>query len=324
MLSRRQFAASALALAASGGRAGAESTWPPKTIRFVIPFPPAGANDVIGRIMADKLAKALNVTVVVDNRPGAGGTIGAAAVSKMEPDGSAIMVGYIGNLGYAPTIYEKLPYDPVNSFEPISLVAKVPNVLVVNPSLPIKSVEDLVHYSTNNPGKMAYSSGGNGTAAHIGMAYLCKMARLQMIHVPYRGTAPSLMDLIAGRVQVTMAGWPGIGPFVKSGQLRAIGVSALNRVPFAPEIPAIAETLQGFDAVQWYGILAPARTPAPIVDRLNAEIASILKTPELLSYLTNEGALPTGSSPQEFRAYIRSEIDRWKEAIIAAGIEKVT
>jgi len=306
-------------------RSFAADAWPSRLIRFVIPFPPAGANDVIGRIMADKLSKALGVTVVVENKPGAGGTIGAAAVAKADPDGYTIMIGYIGNLGYAPTIYGNLPYDPVTSFEPVSLVAKVPNVLVVNPSLPIHNVAELIAYTKANPGKMTYSSGGNGTAAHIGMAYLCHETGISMVHVPYRGTAPSITDLISGQVQVTMTGWPGAGPFVKSGQLRAIGMSSLVRVPYAPEIPTIAESgVPGFEAVQWYGIVAPAKTPEPIVARLNREIAGMLNAPDLASYLTNEGALATRSTPEEFRAYMKSEIARWRQVINDAGIPRAS
>ena len=279
MITRRDFNLAALAAGGSmlAPAAMAQDNWPSRLIRFVVPFPPGGANDVIGRVMADKLSKALGATVVVENKPGAGGTIGAAAVAKSDPDGYTIMIGYIGNLGYAPTIYSNLPYDPATSFAPVSLVAKVPNILVVNPTLPIYSVKDLIEYAKSRPGKMAYSSGGNGTAAHIGMAYLCHAAGLSMVHVPYRGTAPSITDLISGQVQVTMTGWPGAGPFVKSGQLRAIGVSSSMRVPYAPDVPTIAEFgLPGFEAVQWYGIVAPAKTPAPIVERLNKEIGNML------------------------------------------------
>jgi tripartite-type tricarboxylate transporter receptor subunit TctC len=266
--------------------APAQDNWPSRLIRFVVPFPPAGANDVIGRVIADKLSKALGVTVVVENKPGAGGTIGAATVAKAEPDGYTIMIGYIGNRGYAPTIYSNLPYDPPTSFAPISLIAKVPNILVVNPSLPVRNVRELIDYTKANPAKMAYSSGGNGTAAHIGMAYLCHETGMKMVHVPYRGTAPSVTDLISGQVQVTMSGWPGTSPFVKSGQLRAIGVSSTVRVPYAPDIPTIAESgVPGFDAVQWYGIVAPAKTPDPILGRLNREISAVLNAPELISHL---------------------------------------
>src|SRR5262249_24925565 len=243
MTTRRQLSFSMLAAGGSllAPRAFAADTWPSRPIHFVVPFSPAGSNDVIGRVMADKLSKTLCVTVVVASKPGARGTPRAAAVTKPDPAGYPVMIGYIGNLGYAPTIYGNLPYDPVTGFEPVSLVAKVPNVLVVNPLLPIHNVAELIAYTKANPGKMAYSSGGNGTAAHIGMAYLCHETGLSMVHVPYRGTAPSITDLISGQVQVTMTGWPGAGPFVKSGQLRAIGVSSLVRVPYAPEIPTIAE-----------------------------------------------------------------------------------
>jgi tripartite-type tricarboxylate transporter receptor subunit TctC len=327
MITRRNFNLATLALGGSAlaPAAFAQDQWPSRLIRFVIPFPPAGANDVIGRVMADKLSKALGATVVVENKAGAGGTIGAAQVAKAEPDGYTIMIGYIGNLGYAPTIYGNLPYDPVTSFEPVSMVAKVPNVLVVNPSLPIHSVKELVAYSKAHPDKMAYSSGGNGTAAHIGMAYLCHETGMKMVHVPYRGTAPSVTDLISGQVQVTMTGWPGAGPHVKAGKLRAIGMSSLIRVPYAPEIPTIAESgVPGFEAVQWYGIVAPAKTPEPIVTRLNREIAGMLNSPDLASYLTNEGALAMRSSPEEFRAYMKSEIARWRKVITDAGIPRAS
>ncbi len=327
MITRRAFNCAALAL--GGGLVGrpaiAQERWPSRLIRFVIPFPPAGANDVIGRVIADKLSKSLGVTVVVENKPGAGGTIGAATVAKAEPDGYTIMIGYIGNLGYAPTIYSNLSYDPPASFAPISLIAKVPNILVVNPKLAIFSVKDLIDYTNANPGKMAYSSGGNGTAAHIGMAYLCHATGMKMVHVPYRGTAPSVTDLISGQVQVTMSGWPGTGPFVKSGQLRAIGVSSATRVPYAPDIPTIAEAgVPHFEAVQWYGIVAPAKTPESIVDRLNHEISAVLSTPELTGHLANEGALVATSTPDEFRQYIKSEITRWRKIITDAGVERAS
>jgi tripartite-type tricarboxylate transporter receptor subunit TctC len=332
MITRRAFNAGALGLGGSalGGSvlarpALAQDKWPSRLIRFVVPFPPGGANDVLGRVMADKLSKALGATVVVENKPGAGGTIGAAAVAKADPDGYTIMIGYIGNLGYAPTIYGNLPYDPLTSFAPISFIAKVPAILVVNPKLPIHSVKEFVEYSKANPTKMAYSSGGNGTAAHIGMAYLCHETGLKMVHVPYRGTAPSVTDLIAGQVQVTMSAWPGTGPFIKTGQLRAIGVSSATRVSYAPEIPTIAESgVPGFEAVQWYGIVAPAQTPVPIVDRLNHEIAEMLRSPDLLKYLNNEGALAESSTPQQLHDYIKNEIVRWRKIIADAGIERAS
>lgn len=324
MITRRCFNSAGLAVAGLtlAPSLHAQDAWPSRLIRLVVPFPPGGANDVIGRVMADKFAKALDTTVIVENKPGAGGTIGAASVAKAEPDGYTIMIGYIGNLGYAPSIYASLPYDPLASFTPISLIAKVPNILVVNPALPIRSVKELIEYARANPGKMNYSSGGNGTAAHIGMAYLCHAAGMQMAHVPYRGTAPSITDLISGQVQVTMTGWPGAGPFVKSGQLRAIGVSSSERVPYAPEIPTIAEAgVPGFEAVQWYGIVAPPGLPAAIATRFNTEIVAMLGSPDLAKYLANEGALPMSSSPEQFRAFIASEIERWRKVIAAAGIK---
>ena len=291
----------------------------------MVPFPPGGANDVIGRVMADKLSKSLDATVVVENKPGAGGTIGAAAAAKADPDGYTIMIGYIGNLGYAPTIYSNLPYDPLTSFAPIYVHRQGTGYPGRQSKLADSEGQgpDRLHQCQSGQDGVQFRRQRHRGAHRHGIPL--PSTGMKMVHVPYRGTAPSVTDLISGQVQVTMSGWPGTGPFVKSGQLRAIGVSSAARVPYAPDIPTIAESgVPRFEAVQWYGIVAPANTPEPIVDRLNHEISIALKAPELIGHLTNEGALPATSTPEEFRDYIKSEIARWRKIIVDAGIERAS
>jgi len=321
-LNRREFGLGAVALGSAFlSRSAVADDWPSRIIKLVIPFPPGGANDAIGRVVADKLSKSLGQTVVVENRPGAGGSIGAAQVANAAPDGYTILFGYVGNLAFAKSIYPSLSYDPLTSFVPISNLAMTPTTLIVNPSLPVHSVKELIEYSKDHPGRLAYSSGGNGTAAHITMAYFCHQAGLSMVHVPYRGTAPSVTDLIAGQVQVTFAAWPGIQAFVKEGRIRALAVSSSQRVPYAPELPTVAEAgIPGFESTLWYGVLAPANTPVAIVKRLDAELAQIMKLPDILKYLALDGGFPDYKDSETFHAFIGSEIDRWGRIIKAAGI----
>jgi len=324
MLTRRAFALGGAALGAAGAAsAHAADGWPSRVVRLIVPFPPGGANDAIGRIVADKLGKRLHQTVIIENRPGAGGTIGAAVAANAAPDGYTIVVGYVGNLAYAKTIYPDLSYDPLTSFEPITHLATTPQTLVVNPSLPVHSVKELIAYVKERPGKLSYSSGGNGTAAHITTAYFCHKAGLSMVHVPYRGTAPSVTDLMANQVQVTFAAWPGVQAFVKSGQIRALAVSSAARVAYAPDLPTVSEAgLPGFEATIWYGILAPAHTPAPIVKRIDTELAEILKDPDMLRFFALDGGFPQYMNSATFRAFIATEIKRWRAIITEAGIAR--
>jgi tripartite-type tricarboxylate transporter receptor subunit TctC len=323
-LTRRKFGTGAAALgAALLTRSAAADDWPSRVVRLVVPFPPGGANDAIGRVVADRLTKVLGETVVVENRPGAGGSIGAAQVANATPDGYTILFGYIGNLAFAKSIYPSLPYDPLTSFVPISNLALTPTTLIVNPSVPVHSVKELIDYSKSRPGQMSYSSGGNGTAAHITMAYFCHQAGLSMVHVPYRGTAPSVTDLIAGQVQVTFAAWPGIQASVKAGRIRALAVSSSQRVPYAPQLPTVAEAgLPGFESTLWYGMLAPANTPKAIVTRLDSELEKIMKMPDVLKYLSLDGGFPAYKDSEAFHAFIGSEIDRWGKIIRAVGIAR--
>lgn len=309
-----------------GGLAAVASPWvraesgPP--LRLVVPFPPGGSSDILARAIGARLGPALGRTIVIDNRPGAGGSIGAAEVARAAPDGNTLLMGHIGALAVGPAIYPKLAYDPLKSFVPVAWIARVPNVLVVNASSPIATLADLIARAKAQPGRMSYSSGGNGSAAHITFEYLKLVAQFQMLHVPYRGTAPSITDLLAGQVDATFTGVTAVLPHVRSGRLRALAVSSLQRLPTLPEVPTVAKRgFPGFDADQWYGIVAPAGMPATLVTRLNDEINKALQTPAVAQQLAAEGAIPMPGSPQTFGALIAREIPRWAKVVRAGKVK---
>lgn len=315
----RLLVATAIAIAA-GAQAMAQS-WPSTRITLVVPFTPGGSTDILARLLGQKLEVALGQPVIIENRPGAGGSIASAAVARSTPDGTTLIVGHIGTLAVNPGLYAKLPYDPVKSFEPISLIAKVHNVLVVHPGVPAKSVAELIDYARRNPGKLNYATGGNGSAAHMAIIAFSLAAGLDMVHVPYRGTGPALQDLISGQVQLTMTGAPTVLEHARSGLLRGLAVSSANRIEAAPDLPTIAEAaLPGFEASQWYGVLAPAGTPRAIVDRLNAEVRNAITAPEVAQRLVAEGAEPWVSTPEAFRAHIAQEIAVWGDIIRRANV----
>ena len=297
-------------------------SYPSKPIRLIIPFPPGGSTDILGRSLAQKLSEAWGQQVLVDNRGGAGGTIGADLAAKAPADGYTLLMGHIGTLAVNVSLYPKLSYDPVRDFAPVSMVALVPNVLVVHPALPVKNVTELIAYAKANPDKLNYSSGGNGSAAHLAVEYFKLQTKTEIVHVPYKGTGPSVTDLIAGQVSMTMTGAPAVMPHVQSGRLRALGVSSPQRMPALAQIPTVAESgVPGFDATQWYGVVAPVGTPKDIVARLNAEIRKIMQSKEMLERLNTEGAISAGGTPEQFDAYIKSEIARWGAVVKAAGMK---
>lgn len=292
-----------------------------KVLRIVVPFTPGGSTDILARAIAPKLSAALAVNVVVDNRPGAGGSVGAAEVARAEPDGNTLLMGHIGTLAVNPSMYPRLPYDPVKNFVPVAYVARVPNVLVVAGGSPLRSFTELLATARSEPGRITYSSGGNGSAAHISMESLKLRARAFMTHIPYRGTAPSVSDVIAGQVDCTFTGSPAVLPHVKSGRLRALAVSSLQRLPALPEVPTVAESgFKGFEADQWYGVVAPAGTPAAVVARLNTEINKALAMADVAQQLAVEGAQPVPGTPQAFGELIRREIPRWAEVVKAGNV----
>ena len=324
---RRGFNRNLMALAAAGALPGLASaqdaaSYPNKPIRLVIPFTPGGSTDILGRTIGQQLSQAWNQTVIADNVPGAGGSIGADKVAKAPADGYTLLMGHIGTLAVTPSLYAKLPYDPIKSFQAVAWVARVPNVLVVHPSVPAKTFKELIAYVKANPGKINYGSGGNGSAAHIATEYLKLQAGIQMQHVPYKGTAPAVTDLVAGQIQLMFTGVPAVINQVKAGQLRALAVSSPQRVKAVPDLPTVAENgFPGFEADQWYGVVAPAGTPPAIVAKLNKQINDSLNSPEISKRLASEGAEPTPNPPEVFAKLIESEIARWKPVIAAGGVK---
>ena len=309
---------------AAGAQTGAaaSSAYPNKPIRMVVPFTPGGSTDIMGRTIGQQLTQAWGQSVVIDNVPGAGGSIGADKVAKAPADGYTLLMGHIGTLAVTPSLYPKLPYDPVKAFAAVAWVARVPNVLVVHPALPVRTVQELVAYAKANPGKINYGSGGNGSAAHIATEYLKLQSGTQMQHVPYKGTAPAVTDLVAGQIQLMFTGVPAVMAQVKAGQLRALAVSSPHRVKAVPDLPTVAESgYPGFEADQWYGVVAPANTPPEIIAKLNQQINKTLATPEIASRLESEGAEATPNPPRVFADLIASEIKRWRIVIEKGGVK---
>jgi tripartite-type tricarboxylate transporter receptor subunit TctC len=296
-------------------------SWPSQNITLVVPFTPGGSTDILARLLGQRLGDALGKAVVIENRPGAGGSVASTAVARAAPDGHTLIMGHIGTLGVNPSLYANLQYDPIKSFSHLSMLASVHNILVVHPSLPVKNVQELIAYAKANPGKLNYATGGNGSAAHIAMAAFMVATGTEMTHVPYRGTAPAVNDLLAGVVQLTMTGAPAVLPHARAGTLRALGISSEKRLASANDIPTIAEQgVPNFEASQWYGIVGPAGMPQPIVDRLNAEIRKAMTDPEIVAALAREGAEAWVTSPEELRAHIAKEIPRWAEIVKLAKI----
>lgn len=325
-LHRRALLAASLILAVAAPGAHAQQVnYPTKPIKLVVPFTPGGSTDILARTIGQQLSQAWGQSVVIENVPGAGGSIGADRVAKAPADGYTLLMGHIGTLAVTPSIYPQLPYDPIKSFAPVAWVARVPNVLAVHPSIPVNNVKELVAYAKANPGKLNYGSGGNGSAAHIATEYFKLATQTFMVHVPYRGTAPSVNDAVAGQIQMVFTGAPAVGPMVRSGKLKALAVSSPKRLDTLPDLPTVAESgvpgTAGFEADQWYGVVAPAGTPAAIVAKLNAQINASLNSPEVATRLRNEGAIATPNPPEVFGKLIASEIVRWKPVVSRAGIK---
>ena len=304
--------------------AWADPSYPNKPIRIIVPFTPGGSPDVLARTIGQKISESTGVPVVVENVAGAGGTVGADRASKAAPDGYTLLMGHVGTLAVAPAVYPNLPYDPIKSFTPVAWVAKVPNVLAVHPSVPANNVAELVKYLKANPGKVNYGSGGNGSAAHLAMEYFKLSTQTFVVHVPYRGTAPSVTDAIAGQIQMVFTGAPALVPMVKAGKLRAIAVSSPKRLDLLPDVPTLAESgvkgLEGFEADQWYGLVAPAGTPVAVVQKLNQVVNANLTAPEMVARLKTEGAIATPTTPEAFGQLIQREIKRWRPVVLNAKI----
>ena len=294
--------------------------YPNKPIRLIVPFPPGGSNDVVGRLVAKELSTQLSQQVFVDNRGGAGGTIGTTDVSKAPPDGYTIGMISIAH-AVNPALHKKLEYDPIKSFEPVTILATGPNVLVVNPELPAHSVKELIELAKQKPGELNYASAGVGSFQHLGGELFKLMADVNIVHVPYKGGGPAMQDVIGGHVKIMFSSLIQTTPFIKSGQLRALGTGGTKRSPVLPDVPAIAEAVPGYAANNWWGIVAPAGTPAPIVDKLYDAIQKALKAPELVAEFDREGASIVQMKPAEFATFIKTEIDKWGRVVEKGGIK---
>ena len=318
LISRRQLLlATAASLASLPAWAQA-----PKTVKLVVPFPPGGSTDILARAIGARLATQMGITVVIENKGGAAGSVGAGEVARMAPDGATLMMGHIGTLAINPSIYPKLPYDPVKSFAPLALVARVPNVLVVNEKFPATDFKGFIAKAKAEPGRLNYASGGNGSAAHITFEYLKQQAGIFMPHIPYRGAAPAVSDVLGGQVEAIFTGSPALISHIRGGKLRPLAVSSPKRMPALPDVPTVAESgYPGFDADQWYGIVAPAGLPAPLVALYNSEINKALASPEVARALAIEGAEPTPTTPQAFAQLIASEIPRWGQVIKRGNVK---
>jgi tripartite-type tricarboxylate transporter receptor subunit TctC len=295
-------------------------SYPNRTIRLVVPFPAAGTTDILARAAAQKLTEAFGQSVVVDNRPGAAGNIGADLVAKSAADGYTLLMGTVGTHAINPSLYSKMPYDHVKDFVPVVLVAGVPNVLVVNPALPVNSVADLIKLAKDKPGQINFASSGSGTSIHLSGELFKTMAGVDITHVPYKGSSPALVDLIGGQVQIMFDNLPSALPQIKAGKLRAIAVTSLKRAPVLPDVPTISESgLPGFEASSWFGVLAPAGTPAPIVARINAEVNKWLQSAEAREKLLSQGAEAAGGTPEQFAHHIHAESEKWAKVVKASG-----
>jgi tripartite-type tricarboxylate transporter receptor subunit TctC len=293
--------------------------YPSKPIRMVVPQPPGGTSDILARALAQKMSEGLHQTIVVDNRPGASGTIGTDLVAKAPPDGYTIAAIYTTHATTA-SLHARLPYDPVNDFSPITLAISVPLLLVVRPQLAVTSVKDLIALARAKPGALNFCSAGNGSGSHLAGELFKTMTKTDITHVPYKGSGPAIVDLLGGQVQLMFAGMVPIEPHVKSGRLRGIAVSSSKRAAAMPQFPTVAESgLPGFEVVPWYAFVAPAKTPKAIVDVLHREIVNALQTPEIRDKLAREGAEAVGSSPAEFGAYLKADVARWAAVIRKSG-----
>ena len=294
--------------------------YPTRPIRLVVPFTPGGTTDILARLLSVRLGEAWGQQVIADNRPGAGGNIGVELTAKSAPDGYTIVMGHIGTFGVNPTLYPKLPYDPIKDFQPVTLIAMVPNMLAVNPSLPAKSVRELIALAKAKPGSLNFGSGGNGSAAHLAGEYFKLLTKINIVHIPYRGTAPAVTDLISGQIGMIITGVPALLPQFKAGRVRGLAVATAQRLTLLPDLPTIAEAgVPGYEATQWYGILVPAATPRAIVNKLHDGIVQMLARPDTKERLAAEAAVPVGNTPEEFAAYIKSEIARWAPVVKASG-----
>ena len=297
--------------------------YPIRPLRLIVTSAPVGTNDIVGRVIAVKLTEALGQQVIVDNRPGASGVIGAQLAAKGAPDGYTLLLGNFSTMAVNLSLQRALPYAPLRDFQPLTLLATVPQILVVHPALPVKSVRDLIALAKAKPGSLTYGSGTNGTGAHLSAALLKWLAQIDLVQVPYKaGVGGALVELVAGQISMVFGGVPGVAPYIKSGRLRALGVTGAKRVAVFPELPTIEQAgVPGYEVTLWYGILVPAGTPAPLVEKLHGTLVRALQSPDMGVRMAADGADPAWNTPDEFRAFIGTEIVRWAAVMKASGIQ---
>jgi tripartite-type tricarboxylate transporter receptor subunit TctC len=311
-----------IAASVTSGAAWAQSAanYPTKAVRFIAPFPPGGSTDLLARLVAQKLTEAWGQQVIVENRGGAGGTIGVELAARAAPDGYTIVMGHVGTFGFNPTLYPKLPYDAIRDFAPITVLATVPNGMAVHPSLPVKTARDFVALAKAKPGELLYASGGSGSASHLAGEYFKLLTKINMVHVPYKGTGPAMISMISGQTTMTITGMVALMPHVKSGRLKLLGVATMKRLAILPEVPTINESgAPGYDANQWYGVLTQAAVPRDIVMKLHADIVKVLARADVKDRLAADGAEAVANTPEQFAAHIKAEIARWAPVVKASG-----
>ncbi|MGB6102847.1 MAG: tripartite tricarboxylate transporter substrate binding protein [Pusillimonas sp.] len=314
-----------LATAIVGASAtAAAADYPSKPIRLIVPFSAGGTSDFLARTVAEKLGADLGTTVVVDNRPGAGGNIGSNMVANANPDGYTLVLGTVGTHAINQSVYKDMPFDAVQDFAPISLIAAVPNMLVANPSVQANSVQELIALAKDKPGEITFASSGNGSSIHLSGEMFKSLAGVDMLHVPYKGSGPAVIDLLGGQVDIMFDNMPSALPHVQAGKLKALAVTTGERSEAAPELPTIAEEgVKDYEATAWFGLLAPAGTPADIIDKLNAEIVKILDMPDVKKRLAEQGAKAVSNSPEEFASYIKAELKKWADVVKSSGFEPI-
>jgi tripartite-type tricarboxylate transporter receptor subunit TctC len=303
-----------------GIAAAQAQAYPSKPIRFVVPYPPGGPLDTVARLTAQSVSESMRQPVIVDNKPGAGGNIGADIVAKAPPDGYTILMGAVATHAINPSLYASIPYDAVRDFAPVTQLAATPNVLIVNPSVPASSVREFIAYAKANPGKLNFGSGSTGSAGHLAGELFKAQAGVEMTHVPYKGAAPAMQDLVGGQIQVMFDNLASALGQVRAGKVKALAVTTAKRTALAPELPTIAESgLPGFDISTWFGVFVPAGTPRDVVDRLHREFTRALAVPGIREKVVGLGAEPVGNRPEEFAAYIQREADKYARVIKASG-----
>ncbi len=299
----------------------ASISYPSKQIRLVVPFAPGGSTDIIARIMMQKLGEAWGQPAIVDNRPGAGGTIGLDHVAKSPADGYTLIFGHVGTFGFGPALYPKLPYEVNRDFAPVILFAMVPNMLIVHPSLPVRSVRELIALAKSRPGQINYASSGAGSASHLAVEYFKLLTKTDIASIAYRGTGPMTISLISGETSLTITGVPPLYPHVQAGRMRGIAVASTKRLKILPSLPTVAEAgVPGYESTTWFGPLAPAKTPREIITKLNVELMKILQQQDVVKRFTAEGIEALGGSPEQFSSHIKTEVDRWARVVREAKI----